>query len=274
MTAHLGDEALTSVLDGDAAGDAVAHARSCGRCAARLEQLAGAARAVGAAPPPPSPPRREAMLAAALDTVSPAQRAGTGAGAPPSAGRRPALLRPWLAAAAAVAAVAVAVPVVRSQLGADGDRTLAAPQHQAGAPEGAGAGDPSPTGPTLGEIDLDALRADPPTFDELAAGLSSDQEDAASAPEPSRSLAARPSEGTPAADAAAPSGGSPCEASVRRRRPELGSLAYAATATAEGAPVEVLAFDAAGRGEGGSAGQLFVVTVGECSELAAVPLRR
>ena len=275
MTGHLDDEALTSVIDGDAPDGTVAHVRSCGPCATRLEQLAGTARAVGAVPRPPSAPRREAMLAAALEAASPAERAGTGAAAPPPASRRPVLLRPWLAAAAAVAAVAVAVPVVRSQLGADVEPTMAAPERPAAAPEGARAADPAPGGPTLGEIDLDSLRAHPPTLDELAAGLPSDQDAVESAPEPSQSLAARPSEVPPAADAAAPSGVSPCEASVRRRHPQLGPLAYAARATAEGTPVEVLAFDAvAGNAEEGFAGQLVVVTAGECSELAALPLGR
>lgn len=283
MNHHLDDETLSALLDGEVDAEDRDHARGCERCALRLQQLQDGSRAVAAPPPPPSPERREAMIAAALATASPPHGAGP-PGAPPSAPapRRtpaPAARGRWLAAAAVVAALTVAVPVVRSQLGPDADQQLAA-------------GDPSasttsvPTGDApaaqsihhLGEIDLGSLRADPPTLAELQGGPVPQHADGYAEATPSAPGAAgsrRAEQAAPAGEAAPLAGGSTCEATVRRRHPEAGRLAYAAGATVDGAPAEVLGFEAVSSSGGEGAGDLLVVVApGSCDELAVVPLGR
>lgn len=283
MNLHLDDEALSALLDGEPDAAADDHARSCGRCGARLGALEGAARAVGGAPPPPTDRRRDEIIEAALDAtsipVAGAPPTDRGSGSPPSP-RLVNVARPWVGVAAAVAVLAVAVAVVGSRLGPDVDQPRAAfdgPPQTTLESSGESAGGVGPE-PDLGEIDLRSLRDDPPKLDELAAGLAergSDLYAGGDAGDAPRSMASRPAGEPPAAAMEAPPSTPTCEHRLRQRHPELAALAYAASATVDGAPVEVLGFEVAGPSQGGGApGRLIVARRGSCTELAAVDVGR
>lgn len=70
--AHLDDEALSAVLDGDAPGDDVDHAGRCAPCTARLSALHTVVAAVAEPPAPPPADAREDAVAAALAAGEPA----------------------------------------------------------------------------------------------------------------------------------------------------------------------------------------------------------
>lgn len=130
---HLDDDLLSAHLDGEitaAEGALVAsHLETCGGCGARLSQLQGATTLL-LRPPDVDPIRRDAAIRQALEAAAgtavldlPGTRAHRG-GSWARAAR-------WLApAAAALVAVAIAVPLLR-----DGDGT---PDHLAVAPVDAG----------------------------------------------------------------------------------------------------------------------------------------
>lgn len=99
---HLPDEAISAVLDGEATPAEVRHAADCAPCGARLEAFRRAASLVGSPVAPVPPLERDQAIARAVATRI-----------VPIARRRPAM--GWIAAAAAVlAVVALAVPVLTS----------------------------------------------------------------------------------------------------------------------------------------------------------------
>lgn len=102
---HLDDDTISAALDGDAIGDASrVHLDECATCRARLDAFRRVATTVGTPVPPPSAVARDAAIAAALaasiaggrDTVEPRRRN----------------VGPWLAAAAVILALLVAVPLI------------------------------------------------------------------------------------------------------------------------------------------------------------------
>ncbi len=136
--AHLDDEVLSALLDGDiAAGgaegdsDAAAHLRACDRCTGRQAELAAARAALATAQVEPIDElTRRRLVAAALqatgeapavDAAVPLRRARWGS-------RHPALVG---SAAAVVLAVLVGVPFVIGNDGSDNDTTLSARAPQA-----------------------------------------------------------------------------------------------------------------------------------------------
>lgn len=278
MNVHLDDEELSALLDGEADGRAQEHLGSCDRCAARLAQLQAAAHAVAEPPSPLPPGRRAAIIAAALGAPS-----GSDVGSPPEAPppaplrRSLATARPWMAAAAAVVAVAAAVPVVRSQLDTPRDVPTAAGNSAAGTTvvPGAEAADEARAATELGEIDLGTLRSDRAAVEELAARLVERRAPGGGdAPAAALRQAAPPS----GEESAAPSysaGDSRCEAHVRGNHHELLRLVGVAGGTVEGVAVDVLGFDALADPEGDDRpDRLVVVDRSSCAELAVVDVER
>src|SRR5437764_6234756 len=112
-TTHPDDEDLSALVDGESDPDVAGHVEGCQQCAARVDTLRRVAAAVGRAPAPASAAGREAALAAAL------AEAGQQPDAPVveihDYARRRRTPRPfpgWLAAAAVVLALVIAVPLL------------------------------------------------------------------------------------------------------------------------------------------------------------------
>lgn len=144
MTAHLDDETLSALLDGEA-GDAGAHLDACDACRARLDAFRRVADVVGAPPPPVPEAIRERHLAAARAVH----------GVPPARSRRWAIAA-GLAAAAVAAAVAVPLALRDDGRGEMATRGSAAPEARVEAGAGkAAAGGPVDLGP-LDEASLPA----------------------------------------------------------------------------------------------------------------------
>jgi hypothetical protein len=113
--AHPDDETLSAVLDGEGGQDADAHVAGCASCRERLTELRAAAAALADAPVPPPAVRESAIRAALIESA--AGRPGTVGPARPArrhryAHRQPLVTVGWVAAAAAVIALLVAVPAL------------------------------------------------------------------------------------------------------------------------------------------------------------------
>lgn len=282
MSSHLDDEALSALLDGEAHGDARDHVGVCDRCGDRLDQLESAAGAVAVAPRAPTPPRRDAMVDAALAAAAAAgPTAPSSSRAVPSAGNlRVVRRRPWLVAAAAVLVLGVAVPVVTSQLDSGSDvGDLGAGDvgsEETSAPSGDGVDGADGASPVvlgdLGEVDLRSLAADG-ALEELVRGRAehgraqapgAEEEDAAPAP-----LQLRPSDDEPAS--AAPPSAVACEPTVRTHHPDLARLAFVATGTVAGDAVALLGFEIANPAAGaGELDRVVVVERRSCTELTTL----
>lgn len=218
---HLDDEALSAVLDGEAAPEEAAHAEVCATCGVRLSDLRDASLLVGAPVPPPDPARREATIAAALDAEPAATSTVT------SLRRR--LPPAWLAAAAAVIVAVAAVALLPR--GEDDSK-------QTAASSGAGAtttASESAT-PDASANSFDATVASPADGGDLGDVASVDLEQSV------RDALDRPQV---AADLAAPSGGAAAgrTEAITCDDPELGALVFHAIGTLDGTPVTVLAYD-------------------------------
>lgn len=245
---HLDDEQLSALLDGEATAGEAAHASSCAPCSERLARFRAVAAVVALPPPPPAAAERDRAVATALAArevvpLRPARSAGAPA---------------WLAAAAAVVILALlAVPVLRA--GGRDDADEAASGGAESAEEGgAGAG----TAPAGEEGSALSSQAAPPPFDGGDVGELSADSDlrplvAPAAPEP-----AAGAPGAPARDGAERFSAPSCEPAVRAAEPDLGVLRFVATATFEGRPAQVLAFDEPGTG--GTAA--FVVAADTCDQ--------
>jgi hypothetical protein len=238
--AHLDDEQLTALQDGEGPAADRAHLSTCGRCTERADALAAVAALVAAVPAPPPAEARDAAIAAALR----------------SADRpvpRPARPRPrvpgWLVPAAAVVAffavVAALVPLL-GRGGSDDDRAASGRSDQAAESSGDDAGDSgsagglsrsaAPSGSSLGRIDDEAALV-------RAVG-------GALAPAPA---AQSDASATPT---------SPCEGRLRSAGGPLGPLRLRAALVWRGQPAEVLS-----DGE-----RAVVVAAGGCTALASVDL--
>jgi hypothetical protein len=228
---HLSDEALSAAVDDGASDEETAHLHGCPDCRARVARLRRVVAAV--AEPPPVPPNavREAAIARAV-----AAGAGTVV-------RGPWWQRPRvLAAAAAIVAVLVAVPVlVSTGDGGDDDfEAVSAPLGDSGGRARLAAGG------DLGDIGDDAgLRqavqaalAGPPAAGAGGAGGATGfaSDDAATGGEAAAEAA--PSETKTAAQRDCTSQASAAAAD------RVGALRYAATLRWKGTPGQVFVFDA------------------------------
>lgn len=226
-TAHLDDELLSAVLDGEADVDASAHTDSCDRCRTRLATLRDVSVLVAAPVPVADPAQRDAAIATALSAVDRIVVPMRQRRLPPA----------WLAAAAAVVVAVGAIALISR--GADdegaGFDTAADDADEATGGEGASELDTFSAAPVapidggdLGEVDEATLRhaIEAAVGGQRNAGAAARQEEVADAP------AAMP--------ASVPV---PCEEDVRAGNPELGPLVYRANGTIDGVPVIVLAFD-------------------------------
>lgn len=221
-TAHLDDEAISAVLDGEATPDEVAHVEECDACRGRLRSFAAVADAVRAPVPPPDPRARAAALRAAL-------------GAAPARRRRS--WRPALAVAALAVAALAAVPlIVRSGGKAADDETAS----KAGPAATAEAASPAVD---LGPLDEAAVRAAvgaalSPAAPVEGSGGGTPAGGSAAGDDSTRAGPEPPS--SPPALFAAGDALERCAGALREAG-NAGPLAYRATGTWQGEPVVVLA---------------------------------
>ncbi len=276
---HLDDGALNAVLDGEADAEEAAHARSCAPCGARLERFARVARAVGTPVEPVGDERRARAVAEAVRVAGSVATVAAPAGKdvverrdrrPERAGRRPEPNRPirWALAAAGVALLAVAVPLLDRALETRASRDLAGSAE--GSTEGSSADRRSPVaagqapldGGDLGDLGVADVAALARRLD-LAADEPSARDRLAPAPAPQAAL---PEAGPAAATTGDPT--VPCEAAARARDPGLGRLAYRARARLDGVEAVVLGFAASGEA---TTGEVLALAAGTCAELASAP---
>jgi len=250
--AHLDDEAVSAVLDGEGTEEEARHVASCDRCADRLAVLRGAAEAVAAPVAPIDPGRLDAAVAAALSAQNVV---------PISVARR----RPvpaWIGAAAAVAAVVAGVGLLgRGSDGSDDGLTAAPGAGSASDPstmameESAGSTGGAPAvidGGDVGELRDADLQV-------IVDGAMTQRETAVADSVPSGGGSAAATDADALAPTPAATGGPvACEAEVRAGNPDLGGLLYAARGTYDGDPVQVLVFDA------GPTRWAYVTTVDGC----------
>lgn len=226
-SAHLDDELLSAVLDGEAAVDASTHSDACDRCRARLAVLRDVSVLVAAPVPPADAVRRDAAIEAAMTamdrTVVPMRRRRT----PPT----------WLAAAAAVVIAVGAISLLSRGTNDDAgfDTATGASDETSG---GAGtdqdafalAAPATVDGGDLGEVDAATLRQ---RIDEAFGAQRTSP-----AAESTQEMLADDGAATMLAPAPVP-----CEQEIRDGSPDLGALVYRASGTIDGVPVIVLAFD-------------------------------
>lgn len=226
--AHLDDEAISAVLDGEATPEEAAHADACASCSVRLTELRDASLLVGAPVPPPDPGRRDAAVAAALGalpaTVTPIRRR-----VPPA----------WLGVAAAMV-IAVTALVLVNRNGDDAQEKQAA--------SGAAIAAATTTAPSQ-ELHADAAApfatttaASPVNGGDLGDVSTIDLEQAVrdavgreAATDQSTAASGSSSGGATSSGPASPS----CVDELGRP----GALVYFATGTLEGTAVTVLAYD-------------------------------
>lgn len=295
---HLDDESLSADLDAPDAGIA-GHLAGCATCRARRDRLDAARRAVAAGPVPSVPPGLADRAVAAALAAYDDERARTGTSpetaAPPalaedeavvvplhrpgrSPGRAPAHSRrrrppAWaLGAAAALAAVLVAVPLldrdrddpgqsVASAPSDTADRSAAAeagPDRSVGVLDGGDLGDQSDPA-ALGRVLAEAVSG------EKAAALASPAPDASGAGAPAGSAVSPPLDArAPAADEAS-AAAAPCEPAVQAEYGAgLGTLRYRATLRWNGTPAVVLAYGLADPGGSGPTRRAFVMSLDGC----------
>jgi hypothetical protein len=237
---HPDDELLSASLDGQAEADAATHIAGCPSCQARRAALDGVRQAVRAMPPPPGVDVTERAVAAALAAWSGEQSSGVVVALPEQRARR--RIPAWaLGAAAAVAALVVAVPLVSGNSnGGDSEQTASAPAGENDNRAAADAGAAVLDGGDLGE-----------QSDQIALGQI--LQGAVAAPAPSTAAAASPEAATggeaPAADekglddTTTFASSSPCAGAVRSAFGRgLGPLIYSASLHWQGTPAVVLAY--------------------------------
>jgi hypothetical protein len=249
--AHLDDEAISAVLDGEGTTEEAAHVDACATCAARRDALRDASLLVRTPIAPVAPADRDEAVRRALQAdAAPANVV------PMRRGRHaPA----WIGAAAAIAAVVLGVVVVANGTGDDTGSDSATGALDPGSDDAAGgaalpeaAGRGPVDGGDIGAIDVRSLRS---TI-EAALGARARQGATSSggAVGGSSSGAASGSGGTTSDDAAATTVAPPvafdaatCEHTIREGNPDLGATLYLAHGTLSGEPVAVYAFELAER---------------------------
>lgn len=271
IAAHLDDETLNAVLDAEAGAEEIDHARSCSECSPRLARLAAVAVAVSAPVDPPTAERRRAAVAHALTVgMQAGERSDPGDEQPSSGAAEPDLLTErrlrsrrrgagWIAAAASVAALAMAVPLLNRSPASDSqDQATGSASELSDA-----AGDVAGDCPTCGSArtafvdggDLGDL--DQPGLDALTETLGHEIATPAPPAQPESNAAlAGPTER--------------CATAARERDPDLGSLVYAARARYDGVDTVVLGFHPAGS-DTTAPGRavVFVLDAHNCTQLAS-----
>jgi hypothetical protein len=238
---HLDDGAISAHLDGEAGPDEAAHVASCDACAGRLAELRAAAAAIGA-PVTLEPADREGAIAAALAAAAPSRVVPMR--------RRPRPTRStWLAAAAAVILVLVAVPLVGGLSTSDRDEMAATDtddgEFSASLESAAGgAGPVTVDAGDLGSIAAGDVRATVEAA--LGPALRAAGDGATTGEVESDVAQGRGDDGGDAAPTAGTGTGTPapCEDRVRADFGDrLAALRLRAVATLDGEEVSVLAFD-------------------------------
>lgn len=230
-SAHLDDDAVSALLDGEATSEEAAHARRCDDCGERLGRFREAAARIGDVEPIDEVARERAVAAALEARVAPLR-----------AGRWQ--QRPWLLGAAAVLLLALVVVPLLGDTGSDGDASLAGGDEVA-RDDATGAADES-SGPETGSGAAEStlsLRAPGPVAVGHLGGV-----DGATLPALVRAalLGSGPSPTTAGDGAAPPEPGAPCEEAVRSRQPRLGDLRLTGTAEVGGRPGTVVVYDVIG----------------------------
>ncbi|MGQ0520478.1 MAG: hypothetical protein ACT4PX_04895 [Actinomycetota bacterium] len=291
-SAHLDDEQLSASLDGEGGPAGAAHLAGCEACTRRRAELDAVRRAVAAPGPGAAAGVADRAVGAALAAWA-AERASTSPGSPPlpttgdgaatrassaASGDTPAEVIPlrrrrvpaWaLGAAAAVAALLVAVPVLTRDGGGDVEQT-------AGSVAGDEATSAEATGPVIYGGDLgpqdDQLALGRILESALAGAGAQDRTMAAPAAEADQAAPTAGGGPAPAPSAAAstagavPSSSEPvCAGTVRSSYDRgLGPLVYRATVTWQGTPSELLAYRLADTAAAGPDHRVFVMAVEGC----------
>ena len=257
--AHLDDEALSAVLDGEGTDDEARHVAGCGSCSTRLETMRAVAAAVAAPVPSPEPERLDAAVAAALSAqnVVPLSVA--------RAARRPPA---WLGAAAGIAAVLAVGGLLgrASDGGASRDEMAAGDASETAATAATGAAEES-DGDDMATLESD-VTADAPMASAPATELGELSGADLRAVVEDRQVQRN---ATPTTTVAGTAGGgssgstaAPCEAELRAAEPALGAVAFTGEGTWEGELVAVVVF------ETGTERRAFVTAYDGCAVRAEV----
>jgi len=285
---HLDVEAVSAALDGESTADEAAHLVGCSVCQADVEALRSVSDAMAAPPLRVPAVVREAAIVAALDAFDGLGSADEHETGRDDAGRAVATARPndeipdlrarrrarprivagpWIAAAAVLLLVVLAVPLLDSGTGQDDSSTDTAALDDSATEESAALAAPDQGFTDVGDLgDLDAgadlrdvvdqaLSARTSAAPAQGGGSASDDAQAESA-EPAPTAVAGGSETTSESDASTGFGGGgsggtggvveACIEPVRAELGELGALILAGTATIDGEAGLVLGFEAVG----------------------------
>lgn len=232
-SAHLDDDTVSALLDGEATAEEAAHAEGCDACGARLARFRDAAARIGD-PGPVDEVARERAVAAAL-----------GARVVPLGTRRRGL-PPWLVGAAALIVLALVLVPLLGDTGEDEADSLAtgdvaardegsagddaAQQESAAAPEAGAAGT------TLG------MRANEP----VAGGHLGEVDGSNIAGRVRAALLGPSPSAAGGGEASTTTGAAPCEEALRALDAGLGNLRLTGTAEVAGRRATVVVYDADG----------------------------
>ena len=284
---HLDDDLLSAFLDGEAAPGAGTHLAACAGCRARLEALDSVRRSVAASPPAAPPGLADRAVAAALaaftegaaDAAPVTRPTSTPPPAPTAGGgRRPGDVVPmrrrvpaWaLAAAAAVAALVVAVPILTRDTGEEATQSASGDARDATLESGAGddavldGGDLGARADqlALGRILTSALGAPAPVG---AADAGRSAEGAGDAADTAAAAPAPDAPGPTSFQQSAPADTRQCADEVRASYGRgLGPLVYRATLEWQGAPSVLLAYRLADTSGPGPDHRAFVMALDRC----------
>ena len=285
---HLDDDLLSAFLDGEAAPGAGTHLAACAGCRARLEALDSVRRSVAASPPAAPPGLADRAVAAALAAfteggvdAAPVTRPTSPPPPAPTAGdgRRPGDVVPmrrrvpaWaLAAAAAVAALVVAVPILTRDTGDEATQSASGAARDATV-ESDAADDAVLDGGDLG-AQADQLALGRILTSALGAPAPVGAADAGRSTEGASDAADTPAAAAPAPDApgstsfqqSAPADTRECADEVRASYGRgLGPLVYRATLQWQGAPSVLLAYRLADTSGPGPDHRAFVMALDGC----------
>lgn len=237
-SAHLDDDAVSALLDGEATSEEAAHAVVCDACSERMARFRDAAAQIGD-PGPVDEVARERAIAAAL-----------GAQVVPLRSRRREL-PPWLVGAAALIVLALVLVPLLGDTDHDQEDRLAGGDAaardeesalDASAPEVLTA--PTPAGSEAADTTL-GMRATEPV-----AGGHLGEVDDSNVDERVRAALLGPSPTTAGADATATTAAAnpdgPCEEALRSGDAELGNLRMTGTAEVEGRRATIVVYDVSG----------------------------
>lgn len=227
-SAHLDDDAVSALLDGEATAEEAAHAEVCEECGQRLAGFRSAAARIGDAAPVDQV-ARERVIAAALEAqVLPLRPRRQG-------------LPPWLVGAAAVILLALVVVPLFGDTGGDQDDRVAsgdaAVQDERSAEDGAAPEAPAaaPAGGAAADTALGSRAPEPVAVGHLG------EVDGTNVAE--RVRAALPPPSTPPAAGGA---AGPCDEALRAGDTGLGNLRMTGTAEVDGRGATIVVYDVGG----------------------------